>query len=76
MRGSTSAVAFACLVALTNAQSDPTGSARGVVSRVFGEAILNQMSFEAIPADPETNHDVFEIDYDGASKLVIVRGNT
>jgi hypothetical protein len=76
MRCLATLLAFSVGLAVVHAEGDPEGTALGVTTRVFGSAVANQFSFETIPADPRTGHDVFEIDYDSDHKVVIVRGNT
>ncbi|KAA0169214.1 hypothetical protein FNF27_07033 [Cafeteria roenbergensis] len=76
MRASLVACLLACSFALPARASDPATSARGVAARVFGEQIAAQLELQVIPADPESGHDAYELDYDRASSRVVIRGNS
>ena len=65
---------FAAAAATAAAAADPVAAASGVLSRLLGPAALPLFSLQAIPADPATGLDVFEMD--AAGPLVVLRGNT
>lgn len=55
-------------------QHDPVSATEGLISRVIGDFFISRVQLEVIPADPATQHDVFELDSTADGRLVI-RGN-
>lgn len=53
----------------------PVASVQGLIGRLLGAPRVASFALEVIPADPATGNDVFELDYDAAQQLVVVRGN-
>jgi alpha-N-acetylglucosaminidase len=63
-----------CALFFARAAADPVSSATGLLSRLLGPAAVNLFQLEAIPSDPATGLDVFEMD--AAGSRVVLRGNT
>ena len=55
-------------------KGDPIPAIQGLVSRVLGSNLVNQFTYEVIPAD-EKGNDVFEIDADLKGNKPVLRGN-
>ena len=55
-------------------KGDPIPAIQGLVSRVLGSNLVNQFTYEVIPAD-EKGNDVFEIDADLKDNKPVLRGN-
>eukprot|EP00054_Salpingoeca_dolichothecata_P008009 m.45743 g.45743 ORF g.45743 m.45743 type:complete len:799 (+) comp17449_c0_seq1:3-2399(+) len=67
-------VGLLATLCLVHAAGDPVAATQGLVSRLLGPDYVSKFSYEAIPADPATGHDVFEIESQGA--VIALRGNT
>lgn len=66
---------FKCALLFAGAAfADPVTSATGLLSRLLGPAAVPLFKLEAIPADPATGLDAFELDASGS--VVVLRGNT
>lgn len=85
MRLGAAAVALACVAAAAVAQAprvkaadvgdrDPIAAVQGLVTRLLGDAkYAGMITWQVIPADPETGNDVFELDFAGKP---VIRGNS
>jgi alpha-N-acetylglucosaminidase len=65
---------FLCALYFARAAADPVMSATGLLSRLLGPDAVPLFQLEAIPSDPTTGLDVFEMD--AAGSRVVLRGNT
>ena len=65
---------FLCALYFARAAADPVTSATGLLSRLLGPDAVPLFQLEAIPSDPTTGLDVFEMD--AAGSRVVLRGNT
>ena len=68
-------VLFAASYGLKMPVGQPVPSIKGLVSRILGEEYVSQFLYEVIQPDPQTGHDVFEIDANATLGKPVLRGN-